>query len=73
MKLGAPSGNGPLYKFPRIEASFQQLTCWLRNREPPDDLIHQWAVSAWQAFSENRPVIEQLLQEHGISGVHSLR
>jgi Family of unknown function (DUF5946) len=38
-----------------------------------DALIHQWAVSVWQAFAVNRPAIEQLLQEHGISGVHSLR
>jgi len=38
-----------------------------------DKLIHQWAASVWQAFAENRPTIEQLLQEHGISGVHSLR
>jgi hypothetical protein len=38
-----------------------------------DDLIHQWTVSLWHAFAENRAAIEQLLAEHGISGVHSLR
>jgi hypothetical protein len=38
-----------------------------------DEMIHVWAACVWQAFSENRATIELLLNEHGISDIHSLR
>jgi Family of unknown function (DUF5946) len=38
-----------------------------------DEKIHAWSACVWQAFSGNRATIEQLLNEHGISDIHSLR
>ena len=31
-----------------------------------DELIHQWCVSVWKAFSENRQVVSSLLSKHKI-------
>jgi hypothetical protein len=31
-----------------------------------DEMIHGWCVSVWHAFSENRPIVSELLSKHGI-------
>jgi len=31
-----------------------------------DDMIHQWCLSVWEAFSENRPAVVSLLNRHKI-------
>jgi hypothetical protein len=31
-----------------------------------DEMIHGWCVSVWNAFSENRPIVSDLLSKHGI-------
>ncbi|HVM71983.1 MAG TPA: DUF5946 family protein [Anaerolineales bacterium] len=31
-----------------------------------DKMIHQWCISVWDAFSENRPVVQDLLGRHKI-------
>jgi hypothetical protein len=38
-----------------------------------DEMIHEWCVSVWEAFSQNRDEIEKLLKEHGMSDPHTLR
>jgi len=32
-----------------------------------DDMIHQWCVSVWEAFSNNQQVVTSLLREHKIN------
>jgi hypothetical protein len=74
MKLGRKKRQWPELQIPADRGAISAAT--VLTAEPGtarDDQIHQWTVSVWQAFAENRGAIEQLLQEHAISGVHSLR
>jgi len=74
MKLGRTKREWPKLQFPASRGEISAAT--VLAAEPGtkrDELIHQWTVSVWQAFAANRPAIERLLQEHGITGVHSLR
>jgi Family of unknown function (DUF5946) len=74
MKLARKKRQWPSLQIPADRGQISAAT--VLAAEPGtarDNQIHQWTVSVWNAFAENRATIEHLLAEHGISGVHSLR
>ena len=74
MKLARQKRQWPALQIPADRGEISATTVLAtESGADRDDLIHQWTVSVWQAFAVNRPEIEQLLREHGISGVHSVR
>jgi hypothetical protein len=74
MKLGRKKRTWPALRVPDDRGAITATTVMAAEPgDQRDEMIRAWAACVWQAFSENRATIELLLNEHGISDIHSLR
>jgi hypothetical protein len=67
MKLGREKEAWPVFQLPekRGAVTVANILAATAGAER-DEMIHQWCVSVWEAYRENRQVISDLLIRHKI-------
>jgi Family of unknown function (DUF5946) len=67
MKLARHKQTWPVCPLPQTRGKITVSEVMAAPAGPERDrMIHQWCVSVWEAFGDNRPLITKLLAEHQI-------
>jgi hypothetical protein len=67
MKLGQGKQQWPAFSLPKDRGAVTVVHVFAAPAGPErDGMIHQWCVSVWKAFRENRQAVSSLLIKHKI-------
>ena len=67
MKLGREKHPWPVFTLPKDRGNVTVTNVLATPAGPKrDEIIHQWCVCVWEANSENREAIKELLSKHKI-------
>ena len=68
MQLARRKQEWPTFDLPRIRGSMTAVDVMLAPPGPERDrAIDAWCASVWNAFIESRPIVVDLLKQHGIA------
>ena len=67
MQLAREKQPWPVFSIPEERGAVTVASVYAAPAGPErDKMIHQWCISVWEAFRENRPIVMSLLSEHKI-------
>jgi hypothetical protein len=67
MRLAQRKQTWPVFPLPKDRGAIRVAEVLAAPPGPErDQAIGAWCISVWQAFHESRPLVDNLLREHGI-------